>query len=69
MTGQPLRVTIDLDVCILAGECIYNHPDWFAWNDDDHPVVVHGVVSSDAHRQAVEQAMSVCPSGAISMRT
>ena len=61
-----MRIQIDLEACILAGECIYNHPTLFAWNDDDQPVSLVGEVVAD-QVAAVEQAMSVCPSGAISL--
>ena len=60
------RIEIDLEACILAGECIYNHPTLFAWNDADQPVTLVGQLSPD-QVVAVEQAMSVCPSGAISL--
>ncbi len=60
-------MTIDLDACILAGECIYNHPEWFAWNDEDQPVVLRGEIAGDDERRSVEQAIAVCPSGAISI--
>ena len=61
-----MRIEIDLEACILAGECIYNHPTLFAWNDEDQPVIL---VDELAPEQvvAVEQAISVCPSGAISL--
>ena len=62
-----MRIDIDLDVCILAGECIYNHPALFAWTDDDQPVaLVDGDLTAD-QVAAVQQAISVCPSGAISL--
>ncbi len=62
-----MRIGIDLDACILAGECIYNHPALFAWNDEDQPVaVVPGELTAD-QVAAVEQAISICPSGAIAL--
>lgn len=60
------RIVIDLEACILAGECIYNHPALFAWNDDDQPVALVDELAPD-QVAAVQQAMSVCPSGAISL--
>ena len=59
------RIVIDLEKCMMAGECVYNHPDHFAFGDDDHPTVLRPDVETDDDRLAVEQAMSVCPSGAI----
>lgn len=62
-----MRVTIDLEACIMAGECVYNHPDRFAWGDDDQPVVVEAEIADAEARRAVEQAIAVCPSGAIAI--
>ena len=59
-------IRIDLEACILAGECIYNHPSLFAWNDRDQPITLVDELSAD-QVVAVEQAISVCPSGAISL--
>lgn len=61
-----MRIRIDLEACILAGECIYNHPTLFAWNDEDQPITLIDELSAD-QVTAVEQAISVCPSGAISL--
>ena len=56
------------DRCIMAGECIYNHPAYFAWNDDDSAArVIRPAISTDADRTHADQAMSTCPSGAISI--
>ncbi len=61
------RVTIDLDRCIMAGECVYNHPELFAFGDDGLPVVrVERIDSAEARIEA-DQAVEVCPSGAISV--
>lgn len=62
------RIVIDLDACIMAGECIYNHPEVFAFGDDDFPVVLRPEVADDAAEVAAHQAISVCPSGAISIQ-
>jgi ferredoxin len=60
-----MRLMIDLDECIMAGECTYNHPEVFAWNDDDQPVVLQPQVTSDQEQTMAVQAQAVCPSGAI----
>lgn len=53
---------------MLAGECIYNHPDYFAWADDDGAATVTAplVESSDDELHAA-QAIATCPSGAIAI--
>ena len=28
-----MRVTVDLDRCIMAGECVYNHPWLFEFDE------------------------------------
>ena len=51
----------------MAGECVYNHPWLFAFDDQDLPVVlVDGLVTDQQIREA-RQAQAVCPSGAISL--
>jgi ferredoxin len=61
------RIIIDLERCIMAGECIYNHPDHFAFGDDDLPEVLRPDINDDADRLHATQAIGVCPSGAISI--
>ena len=61
------RIVIDLDTCIMAGECVYNHPDYFAFGDDDLPDVRRPDIVGDADRLHATQAIGVCPSGAISI--
>ena len=51
----------------MAGECIYNHPAFFEWNDEDQPVVLQPLVEEEADLDAIRQAIAVCPSGAISL--
>lgn len=61
------RIVIDLEACIMAGECVYNHPAYFEFGDDDLPVVLRPEIGGDDDRLHAEQAISVCPSGAISV--
>lgn len=62
-----MRVEIDRDRCAMAGECVYNHPWLFAFDDQDLPVVLVDVLSTDQQRKEARQAVSVCPSGAIAV--
>jgi ferredoxin len=62
-----MRVTVDLDRCIMAGECVYNHPWLFEFDDDGHSRVKVAVLTTDEQRLEAEQAQQVCPGGAISL--
>lgn len=61
-------IVIDQESCILAGECIYNHPDHFAWNDDATAVLATKaeIETADDESEALH-AISMCPSRAISI--
>lgn len=62
-----MRVTIDLDKCIMAGECVYNHPWLYAFNDENQPSVKVAVLTSDDQKLGARQSREVCPSGAIEL--
>ena len=59
------KLSIDLETCIMAGECVYNHPEYFAFGDDDYPVVLEPDVQTPEDEKAADEAMAVCPSQAI----
>lgn len=62
------RIVIDDEQCILAGECIYNHPEHFAWNDEGTAVVViRPEIATEADQRHADEAVALCPSGAISI--
>lgn len=62
-----MKVTIDLDKCIMAGECVYNHPWLFEFSDDNQPTVKVAVLTTDQEKLGARQAREVCPSGAIQL--
>jgi ferredoxin len=62
-----MRVTIDLDKCIMAGECVYNHPWLYEFNDENQPSVKVEVLTSDDQKLGARQSREVCPSGAIEL--
>jgi ferredoxin len=62
-----MRVTIDLDKCMMAGECVYNHPGLFEFNDEGLPKVKIAVVTEPEQIKGAHQAREVCPSGAIQL--
>lgn len=56
----------------MAGECIYNHPEYFAWADaasetPDVAVVIQPEVATDDDLLHARQAIELCPGGAISI--
>ena len=62
------RLVVDAGRCVLSGECIYNHPDHFAWSDDGSTSVATApVIDTDDDLRHAEQAVTVCPAGAISI--
>ena len=62
-----MRVTIDLDKCIMAGECVYNHPWLFEFNEDNQASVKVAELTTDEQKLSARQAREVCPSGAIQL--
>jgi ferredoxin len=62
-----MRVTIDLDKCVMAGECVYNHPGLFEFGDDDLPRIKVADLTGDDEKKGARQAREVCPSGAIQL--
>ncbi|MEY2626290.1 MAG: 4Fe-4S single cluster domain [Actinomycetota bacterium] len=62
-----MRVRIDHEKCAMSGECVYNHPELFAFDDDDLPRVLVDVLVSDDHVKGARQAREVCPGGAIEL--
>lgn len=67
-----LRLVVDPDRCVMAGECIYNHPDYFAWADEasetpDTAVAIKPDIGTDEDRLHAQQAIELCPGGAISI--
>lgn len=68
MVTSVRTIVIDESRCIVAGECIYNHPDYFAWSEDGSvAVVIKPEIVDDADQLHADQAVSMCPGGAISI--
>ena len=60
-----MKVRIDLDKCMMAGECYFNHPEVFKRGRDALPTLVAGQVDEEIMIKQVLEAIEVCPSGAI----
>ena len=62
-----MRIIADRDRCVGAGQCVLTEPAVFDQSDDDGTVVVL-VEHVDGDRlKAVEEAVDMCPSQAISL--
>jgi ferredoxin len=61
-----VRITVDTDRCIGAGQCVLSAPDVFD-QDDQGLVVVADEDAAESDPESVEQATRICPSQAISV--
>jgi len=61
-----MKVRVDAGVCAGFGVCLGLAPDVFALHDDGYAIVRVGEVPQ-ALEDAVRDAVSQCPSGAISI--
>lgn len=59
-----MHVTGDRQVCVGAGQCVLAAPDVFD-QDDECLVVVLREEPGEEQREAVEEAVDTCPSGAV----
>ena len=62
-----MKVVIDTEKCILAGECHFNHPELFDQIADGVPVVLVDYLTGEEQRTHANQAIEVCPAGAIAL--
>ncbi|MBX6766045.1 MAG: ferredoxin [Actinomadura rubrobrunea] len=63
-----MKVVADRNVCIGAGNCVMTAPDVFDQSEDDGTVVLLQDSPSEEQQAAVRRAVSLCPSGAITIR-
>lgn len=62
-----MRLVIDYKKCRRAGQCTYLHPELFKVDEAGAPVVV-AERPDDQLCAAAEEAVDLCPNGAISLR-
>ena len=61
-----MRLVIDYGKCRRTGQCSYLHPELFKAGEDGSPLVL--VEHPDAGlREAAEEMVELCPSGAIAL--
>ena len=59
-----MNVTADGDVCVGAGQCVLAAPGVFDQDEQGVVLVLRKQVGDD-RREAVEEAATTCPSGAV----
>lgn len=62
-----MRIIADRDRCIGAGQCVLTEPDVFDQSEDDGRVLLLDERPDGAAAGTVRQAISLCPSGALSL--
>jgi ferredoxin len=61
-----MRLVVDHNKCRRTGQCSYLHPELFKADTDGSPIVL--VEQPDEKLcEAAEEAVELCPSGAISL--
>ncbi|MCU1686955.1 MAG: ferredoxin [Amycolatopsis sp.] len=63
-----MEITIDVDKCCAAGQCVLAAPDVFDQRDDDGVVILLDSNPAEALHQAARDAAAVCPAMAILVR-
>jgi ferredoxin len=62
-----MRVVADTARCVGSGQCVLTEPAVFDQNDEDGTVVLLTETVSGDQVAAVEEAVDMCPSQAISL--
>jgi ferredoxin len=63
-----MRVAVDQDRCIAAGQCVAAAPDVFDQRDEDGVVVLVKAAPDAAEEDDVRRAAAVCPALAIQVQ-
>jgi ferredoxin len=63
-----MRVAVDQDKCVAAGQCVAAAPAVFDQRDEDGVVVLVKATPDAAEEDDVRQAASVCPALAIQVQ-
>ena len=63
-----MKLKVDLEKCIVAGECYYNHPSLLQRNvDTGCPDILVSELTTDDQIREAHEAAEVCPAQAISV--
>ena len=63
-----MRVAVDQDKCVAAGQCVAAAPDVFDQRDEDGVVVLLNDSPDAADEDGVRRAAGVCPALAIQIQ-
>jgi ferredoxin len=61
-----MRISVDTNRCVGAGQCVLTAPEFFDQNDDAIVQVLSDTPDESA-RKLVTHAVELCPSGAITV--
>ncbi|WP_344252036.1 ferredoxin [Actinoplanes campanulatus] len=65
ITGGAMKVTVDEDKCIGAGQCAFTAPHVFDQRDEDGVVILLAEIPPAADEPAARDAATLCPAGVI----
>ena len=60
-----MKITIDAEKCVAAGQCVLSAPDVFDQREEDGIVILLSEAPSADLTDAVQEAAAVCPAAAI----
>jgi ferredoxin len=62
-----VKILVEEDKCCSGGQCVLAAPDVFDQRDSDGVVVVLDAHPGPEQREAVEEAVQICPAAAITL--
>ncbi|WP_020499690.1 ferredoxin [Sciscionella marina] len=62
-----MKIIANTEVCIGAGQCVLTAEKYFDQSEDDGTVIVLNETPDAGDEGAVEEAVNICPSGALSI--
>lgn len=60
-----MKVSVETDKCVAAGQCVLLAPDVFDQRDEDGVVVLLDETPAPALQDGVRESAAVCPAAAI----
>lgn len=60
-----MKLSIDQEKCVGAGQCVLTAPEIYDQRDEDGVAFLLVEEPEEHHREAVEESARVCPAGAI----